>query len=45
MIRTLIDKETGIVYIVDDSTEDGKKEYVEKSESGNYDEVFYCWSA
>ena len=41
MQHTLIDKETGIILRVDDSTEEGRKEYIEKSESGDYDELFY----
>ena len=41
MEHILIDKETGIVVRVNDSTEKGKKEYIEKTESGEYDELFY----
>lgn len=41
MKHTLIDKDTGIILTVDDSTKKGKKEYIEKSESGEYDELFY----
>lgn len=40
-MRTLIDKSTGIVCTIDDTTKKGLKEYKEKSASGEYDELFY----
>lgn len=44
-MKTLINRITGIVFNIDDTTEDGKKEYKEKSKSGDYDKLFYYFGA